>query len=66
MYAWFSVADYVALYQQQRAALVAKHNKRDQLLHALLIERKCLSVRALPIVYTRTDFHSVSETCNQM
>lgn len=39
-----SIADYVSLYREQRSALLAKQNRREQLLHALLHERKLLAV----------------------
>ena len=39
-----SIADYVSLYREQRSALIAKQNRREQLLHTLLHERKLLSV----------------------
>ena len=39
-----SIADYVSLYREQRSALIAKQNRREQMLHTLLHERKLLSV----------------------
>ena len=38
-----SIADYVSLYREQRSALIAKQNRREQMLHTLLHERKLLS-----------------------
>ena len=42
-----SIADYVSLYREQRSALLAKQNRREQMLHTLLHERKLLSACTL-------------------